>query len=93
MTRIPPATRNMVRHCWIVQEPLRVLVRWEGRGSADWGQIKADFKRAFPGHQNAVWRQGDGYWSVPRHLQEEVAAWAAHWFTEQQISVSDRTTE
>jgi len=58
----------------------RLLVRWGGEG---FDQVKADFRRRFPRHRDAVYLPDQRAWSVPREHMRHLQAWLALFFEEQ----------
>ncbi len=58
----------------------RLLVRWGGEG---FDQVKADFRRRFPRHRDAIYSPERRAWSVPREYLRRLEAWAAMWFDDE----------
>ncbi len=61
----------------------RLLVRWGGAG---FDEIKADFRRRFPRHRDAVYLPEQRAWSVPREHMRRLEAWLALWFDDDAIA-------
>ncbi len=54
----------------------RLLVRWGGAG---FDELKADFRRRFPRHRDAIYLPEQRAWSVPREHMRGLQAWLALW--------------
>jgi len=61
----------------------RLLVRWGGEG---FDQVKADFRRRFPRHRDAVYLPEQRAWSLPREHMRGLQAWLALWFSEEAVA-------
>jgi len=61
----------------------RLLVRWGGEG---FDEIKADFRRRFPRHRDAVYLPEQRAWSLPREHMRHLEAWLALWFEEEAVA-------
>jgi len=61
----------------------RLLVRWGGAG---FDEIKADFRRRFPRHRDAVYLPEQRAWSIPREHMRRLEAWLALWFDEDAVA-------
>jgi len=63
--------------------PFAWEVRWGGAG---FDEIKADFRRCFPRHRDAVYLPEQKAWSVPREHMRRLEAWLALWLDEDAIA-------
>ncbi len=66
----------------------RLLVRWGGAG---FDELKADFRRRFPRHGDAVYLPEQRAWSVPREHTRRLEAWLAMWVDAEAVAW-DRST-
>jgi len=61
----------------------RLLVRWGGAG---FDELKADFRRRFPRHREAVYLPEQKAWSLPREHMRGLEAWLALWFDQEAVA-------
>jgi len=61
----------------------RLLVRWGGEG---FDQVKADFRRLFPRHRDAIYLPEERAWSLPREHMRRLEAWLAMWFAQEAVT-------
>ncbi len=62
---------------------LRLLVRWGGAG---FDELKADFRRRFPRHGDAVYLPEERAWSLPREHMRRLEAWLAMWLDQEAVA-------
>jgi len=58
-------------------------VRWGGEG---FDEIKADFRRRWPRHRDAVYLPEERAWSLPREHMRGLQAWLALWFDQEAVA-------
>ncbi len=61
----------------------RLLVRWGGAG---FDELRADFRRRFPRHRDAVYLPNQKAWSLPREHMRGLQAWLALWVDPDAVS-------
>ncbi len=69
--------------CEVEEAGNRLLVRWGGAG---FDELKADFRRRFPRHRDAVYLPEERAWSLPREHMRRLEAWLALWFDQEAVA-------
>lgn len=76
----PPAWRT----AYLRTEGGRLLVRWCVARESDFLEMKADFRRTFPRHCDAIWRRKERCWSLPLSQRQRLEEWLSGWRLEVQ---------
>ncbi len=61
----------------------RLLVRWGGAG---FDELKADFRRRFLRHRDAIYLPEQRAWSIPRAHMRGLEAWLALWVDQEAVA-------